>query len=1029
MKKELFLQSLICLLAVSCSVREIDVKDAESNDGDVFYASLEAYSDSDTRVYVDEHIKILWDADDRITIFNENTMNQQYRFTGDTGDNSGFFKKVPSDDFATGNDMDFICAVYPYLDATSIDNSGVLTLTLPEVQSYREDSFGPGANTMVSSTEDNLLKFKNVGGYLVLKFYGEDVSVSSIMLEGHNGEKLSGTATVKPAVGVIPNITMASTAGTSITLTCDDPVELGTTREDASIFWMVVPPTAFTDGFKLTVTDPDGRVYVKETNADLSIVRNGVLRIAPIEVVLSEPIQPNNVIYYTSTDGSIVNINESAIDATVVSNEYLDGVGIITFDSPLTSIGRDAIVSLPLKTISLPPSVVNVSPRAFGCNTLQSFEGKYGEGRCLVISGEIVAFAPSGITKFTTPNGITSIGPYAFYGCTDLITLIISEGVERIGEHAFEFSGLKNLQLPETLHEVGYRFLAGTSVSSLSFPSNLQSISDINRYESLTALEINNPIPASISDNAFGISSTYPIYIPMGTLSSFSSAWPQYSERLREKTNSPLNELYYTTSDSKIVSLESGYTGMDSVWEQNDCIQSHTYGTIVFYAPITEIPHDSFLRSKLKSLSLPSSVTVLGGNCFDNCSDLESVNLPDGLEIISDCAFNECSSLSSISIPDEVSYIGSMSFYKCTSLTSITIPGSVTRIENSAFHSCSGLTSIVIDSSTPPAGGEGMFQGTNNCTIYVPSDAVNTYKTAQYWSDYADRIQAIPQPNNTIYYTSSDGFVVYPTYYYSSTTDGELFGANIVSNTYTNGKGIITFDNDVTKIGDYAFNNSSRLTGISLPESITSIGQEAFEGSALVSIRIPENVVNIYAGAFAICRSLSEFSGKYATEDGRCLVIDDRLCAFAANGITDYVIPSRVSTIVGFTFAYCTNLTSILLPPQLEIIEPYAFYNCPGISSISFPSTLCYIGNSSFWNCQGLKSITLPIRLNYIGEKAFASTGVSKVRIEATTPPSGGEGMFNSSCSIYVPSASVNAYQSTQYWRDYSVLDDTFWED
>ena len=288
MKRVLFLQSLICLLVVSCSVHELDTKDSPILEDDVFYASLESYSDSDTRVYVDESIKILWDADDRITIFNENTLNQQYRFTGNTGANSGFFKKVPNDDFGTGNDMSFICAVYPYLEATEISNSGVLTLTLPEEQPYREGSFGPGANTMVSATEDNLLKFKNVGGYLVLKFYGEGVSVSSITLEGHNGEKLSGIATVKPAVGVIPNIAMASTAGTSITITCDEPVELGATKEDATVFWMVVPPTSFTEGFKLTVTAPDGRTYVKETSAKVSITRNGVQKISPIEVVLSK---------------------------------------------------------------------------------------------------------------------------------------------------------------------------------------------------------------------------------------------------------------------------------------------------------------------------------------------------------------------------------------------------------------------------------------------------------------------------------------------------------------------------------------------------------------------------------------------------------------------------------------------------------------------------------------------------------------------------------------------------------------------
>ena len=285
MKKGLFLQSLIGMLAVSCSVQEMDIPSAASLGDDVFYASLETTSEPDTKVYIDENIKILWDEEDLITIFNKTTLNQKFMFAGETGDNSGFFNRVSAPS-GTGSPLGYICAVYPYQSSTSMSSSGVLTLTLPSEQPYREDTFGIGANTMVSATETNTLNFKNVGGYLALKFYGDDVTIASIKLEGNNKERLSGKATVKPSVGSIPNITMSSTAGTSITLNCENPVEVGTTKEDATIFWMVVPPTNFTKGFKLTVTDPDGNVFVKETSSNLTIDRNGVLRIAAIEAKL-----------------------------------------------------------------------------------------------------------------------------------------------------------------------------------------------------------------------------------------------------------------------------------------------------------------------------------------------------------------------------------------------------------------------------------------------------------------------------------------------------------------------------------------------------------------------------------------------------------------------------------------------------------------------------------------------------------------------------------------------------------------------
>jgi hypothetical protein len=285
MKKTRFLQSLICLLAVSCSVNELDMQaPISSEDEDVFYATLESDSEPDTKVYLDEDIKILWDAADKISIFNKSTLNQQYEFDGATGENAGTFHRVPNDYFGAGNDLGYICSVYPYQESATISNSGVLSLTLPAEQTYREESFGPGANTMVSITDDKLLKFKNVGGYLGLKFYGTNVSVSSIRLVGNNGESLSGEATIQLPFDTEPVLQMASTAGKSILLNCEEPVHLGATKEEATIFWMVVPPADFTDGFTLLVSNPDGDVFIKEAHIPLAIDRNGVLRISPIKV-------------------------------------------------------------------------------------------------------------------------------------------------------------------------------------------------------------------------------------------------------------------------------------------------------------------------------------------------------------------------------------------------------------------------------------------------------------------------------------------------------------------------------------------------------------------------------------------------------------------------------------------------------------------------------------------------------------------------------------------------------------------------
>ena len=117
--------------------------------------------------------------------------------------------------------------------------------------------------------------------------------------------------------------------------------------------------------------------------------------------------------------------------------------------------------------------------------------------------------------------------------------------------------------------------------------------------------------------------------------------------------------------------------------------------------------------------------------------------IPSSVETIGVRAFFECTALTSITIPDSVTEIGLCAFQNCTGLTSITIPDSVTQIINGAFESCTGLISITINRATPPTLEWHAFNDTNNCPIYVLAGSVSAYKSAQYWSDYADRIQAI----------------------------------------------------------------------------------------------------------------------------------------------------------------------------------------------------------------------------------------------------------------------------------------------
>ena len=132
--------------------------------------------------------------------------------------------------------------------------------------------------------------------------------------------------------------------------------------------------------------------------------------------------------------------------------------------------------------------------------------------------------------------------------------------------------------------------------------------------------------------------------------------------------------------------------------------------------------------------------TSIGDYVFRDCSGLTSVTIPDSVKSIGSYAFNGCRGLTSVTIPDGVTSIGDFAFDGCSGLTSITIPDSVTSIGKSAFDGCSGLTSITMLSTTPPTlEWSGIFPS-NVTTITVPAGCSNTYKTADGWSDYADKI-------------------------------------------------------------------------------------------------------------------------------------------------------------------------------------------------------------------------------------------------------------------------------------------------
>ena len=558
-----------------------------------------------------------------------------------------------------------------------------------------------------------------------------------------------------------------------------------------------------------------------------------------------------------------------------------DGSISVTIPNSVKSIGYGAFRDCTsLTSVTIPNSVTSIGGSVFmGCIGLTY----------PVYNAHVFVYMPtfySGV--YTIPYGIESIVSYAFSGCSGLTSVTIPNSVTSIGDHAFnECRELTSVTIPNSVISIGYEAFYGcSSLTSVTIPNNVTSIgsSAFRGCSGLTSVTIPNSV-TSIGSSAFS-----------GCIGLTSVTIPNSVTSIGEGA-------FYNVPNIVYNGCATG-----SPWGARS--KNGYVDDFLVYADASKTTLRVCSAAAEGDITIPNSVTSIGGSAFMGCSGLTSVTIPNSVTSIGYGAFRGCTSLTSVMIPNSVTDIGMYTFCDCTGLTSVTISNSVPGISKATFSGCSGLTSVTLPNSVKWIG-ESAFSGCSSLTFVTIPNSVTSIDDFAFSG--CSSITAVHISDLGAWCEIS----------FRGSSSNPLCSATHAAYLYLDNVKIedLIIPNSVTGINSNAFYKCSGLTSVTIPNSVKWIGERTFAYcTGLTSVTIPNSVTSIGNHAFYFC-----------------------------SGLTSVTVPNSVISIGSSAFSDCIGLTSIMIPNSVTSIGDRAFHDCSNLKYIiSLPNTPPTISSSTF---------------------------------------------------------------------------------